>query len=75
MGVVTRGSREKPQGVLERKLQHSLEFWGFVGDLEQLFIYFLFRYSIKCVCDGVNITHAEAIWILGTFRTSIIVNN
>ena len=25
--------------------------------------------------DGVNITHAEAIWILGTFRTSIIVNN
>ena len=24
--------------------------------------------------DGVNITHAEAIWILGTFRTSIIVN-
>ena len=26
-------------------------------------------------CDGVNITHAEAIWILGTFRTSIIVNN
>ena len=25
--------------------------------------------------DGVNITHAEAIWILGTFRTSMIVNN
>ena len=25
--------------------------------------------------DGVNITHAEAIWILGTFRTSIIVND
>ena len=25
--------------------------------------------------DGVNITHAKAIWILGTFRTSIIVNN
>ena len=25
--------------------------------------------------DGVNITHAEAIWILATFRTSIIVNN
>ena len=25
--------------------------------------------------DGVNITHAEAIWILGSFRTSIIVNN
>ena len=25
--------------------------------------------------DGVNITHAEAIWILGTLRTSIIVNN
>ena len=24
---------------------------------------------------GVNITHAEAIWILGTFRTSIIVND
>ena len=24
--------------------------------------------------DGVNITHAEAIWILGTFRTSIINN-
>ena len=40
-----------------------------------LFIFFLFRYNIKCVCDGVNITHAEAIWILGTFRTSIIVNN
>ena len=27
------------------------------------------------IFDGVNITHAEAIWILGTFRTSIIVNN
>ena len=26
-------------------------------------------------CDGVNVTHAEAIWILGTFRTSIIVND
>ena len=26
------------------------------------------------VPDGVNITHAEAIWILGTFRTSIINN-
>ena len=25
--------------------------------------------------DGVTITHAEAIWILGTFRTSIIVND
>ena len=25
--------------------------------------------------DGVNITHAEAIWILGTLRTSIIVND
>ena len=25
--------------------------------------------------DVVNITHAEAIWILGTFRTSLIVNN
>ena len=27
------------------------------------------------VPDGVHIIHAEAIWILGTFRTSIIVNN
>ena len=26
-------------------------------------------------CDGVTITHADAIWILGTFRTSIIVND
>ena len=24
--------------------------------------------------DGANITHAEAIWILGTLSTSIIVN-
>ena len=37
--------------------------------------------QIKCLklalipIDGVNITHAEAIWILGTFRTSIIVND
>ena len=30
---------------------------------------------IAYLSDGVNITHAEAIWILGTFRTSIIVNN
>ena len=26
------------------------------------------------VGDNVNITHAEAIWILGTLSTSIIVN-
>ena len=25
--------------------------------------------------DGVNVTHAEAIWILGTLRTLIIVYN
>ena len=25
--------------------------------------------------DGVNITHVEEIWVLGTLRTSIIVNN
>ena len=30
---------------------------------------------IIIIIDGVNITHAEAIWILGTFRTSIIVND
>ena len=34
------------------------------------------KWTISYHCgDGVNITYAEAIWILGTFRTSIIVNN
>ena len=32
-------------------------------------------YGSLAKADGVNITHAEAIWILGTFRTSIILNN
>ena len=30
--------------------------------------------SLRGPADGVVITHAEAIWILGTLSTSIIIN-
>ena len=41
---------------------------------QALFLLLLEDIKMKSFVDGINITHAEAIWILGTLSTSIIVN-
>ena len=61
-------------GILRLRLEYD------VFNLNSYSFYLVFccvvlKMFSKHVSDGVTITHAEAILILGTFRTSIIVNN
>ena len=68
VGIVSR-YQSNPGHAHWTTIKNILKYLGKTRD-------YMLMYGAKdlILTDGVNITHAEAIWILGTFRTSIINN-